>query len=1069
MIYACCTNTKRIEALDKSSLNGISYLEVFIPEASTAADQQTALVVHFVKPIGSGPGSLAASIKPSVVMIEGGESITNITVVEAVPAASFASSFTDLSVYVAGLGDIDNDVVMIVDTWGDFSTYSLRFVNQIPTQPGFAAAEVLTGVDQQFAQVSFSFKVNCPPFFDCEPAAPDCPAPATPPPPINYLAKDYGSFRTVMLDRLNQLLPNWGATSEADLGIALAELVSYVGDHLSYYQDAIGTEAYIQTARRRVSLRRHALLVDYRVHDGANARAWIHLHVDGTPGTPVFMEQGQNRFYTTAPGMPSSLRVGDGNEEAALIAGVIAFEPMHSAVLYPEHDHMHFYTWLESDCCLPQGATEATLDGKFANLQIGDVLIFQEMLGPQTGNKADADIRHRCAVRLTNVATLTDTLTGGDITEIQWAAEDALPFAVCISSTYLDSNNVQQTVENVSVVFGNVILADQGLGLTGRSIGTVPEPRLVVPPNTTKDRCAPTAPQTIPSRFYPAVPDSPITQAAPVVLTALPATYAPKAQTQSLASGTAALDNATGFPSLTVSVTPTAAWPGLFGFLLSPNPPDVNSFTLSVLCNPPGGAAGILHWVVVETFNLTVATAQATLSADSQLVKVPNTFVPPSAWSGTFPTVPTMFIGTGPVSLTDSTGAAFLTLAPTDPSKWSNFFSVDVTTTATNFDLSVQYNPKSGPAVVVESFPGLTLGSAATEIDGESALISVGSFAEALDPSQSATGLMTVGPADATPHISLTGVYRGETTTWLPETDLLANGEEDPVFVVEVETTGQANLRFGDGANGKRPDPGTVFTANYRIGNGAGLVGLSGNVGTDSLINLATNNGNIKRCRNPLSATGGTDPETTDQIRRRAPEAFLTQERAVTMADYAAWTESNSQVDQAVSNLRWTGSWYTVFTAVEPAGGGNLSSSLQESIAAGVEPYRLAGQDLLFDSPQYVSLQIALTVCVDPSYFQSDVETALYLVLGSGPTGLFNADNFTFGQTVYLSPVYAAARTVAGVTSVTATTFQIEGMDTGQYLSQGNIPMGSLQVARLANDPSFPGHGQLTLKMLGGK
>jgi hypothetical protein len=42
-------------------------------------------------------------------------------------------------------------------------------------------------------------------------------------------------------------------------------------------------------------------------------------------------------------------------------------------------------------------------------------------------------------------------------------------------------------------------------------------------------------------------------------------------------------------------------------------------------------------------------------------------------------------------------------------------------------------------------------------------------------------------------------------------------------------------------------------------------------------------------------------------------------------------------------------------------------------------------------------------------------------------------------------------------------------MDTGQYLSQGNIPMGSLQVARLANDPSFPGHGQLTLKMLGGK
>ncbi len=136
-------------------------------------------------------------------------------------------------------------------------------------------------------------------------------------------------------------------------------------------------------------------------------------------------------------------RRSTGNERAALDAGVIVFEAMQDAELFPEHNEMSFYTWGESDCCLPKGATEATLLGTFDNLKIGDVLIFQEMVGPQTGNKSDADVRHRCAVRLTRVTTrdaagklLVDPLfekgTGKPITsaaqqptpvtEIQWSS-----------------------------------------------------------------------------------------------------------------------------------------------------------------------------------------------------------------------------------------------------------------------------------------------------------------------------------------------------------------------------------------------------------------------------------------------------------------------------------------------------------------------------------------------------------------------------------------------------------------------------------------------------------------------
>ncbi len=193
-----------------------------------------------------------------------------------------------------------------------------------------------------------------------------------------------------------------------------------------------------------------------------------------------------------------------------ILAGVQVFEPMWDQILYPEHNQMSFYTWGDTDCCLPKGATEATLYGSFPHLLPGDVFIFEEMMGPLTGELADADIRHRCAVRLTQVAThdaggnpLVDPLfedkTGKPIqspaqnptpvTEIQWSQDDALPFPVCISSTFLDSNGDKKTLTDVSLSYGNVVLADHGLSFTGVSLGTVPPPQIYFPPDPAANRC----------------------------------------------------------------------------------------------------------------------------------------------------------------------------------------------------------------------------------------------------------------------------------------------------------------------------------------------------------------------------------------------------------------------------------------------------------------------------------------------------------------------------------------------------------------------------------------------------
>jgi hypothetical protein len=1090
VIYQCCDEKRKAAVLGNPTLNGIDYLEVLGFDAVPLGLQpQTILLLHCLK-------AAPATVTPGNIIIAGGESITGITATFVTPATTPPVTMTAVQQnYFKALPGAANVLMIGTSTAGDFSPYTLRLVNSITQalEDPFEVTEVLSGFDPQLAEIEFSFKVECPPFFDCAPPAPNCPPDLPPPPPINYLAKDYGSFRTVMLDRLSQLLPTWGASTEADLGIALAELMAYVGDSLSYKQDAVATEAYIETARSRVSLRRHALLVDYQISDGSNARVWMHLDVNAQ----VFLDHTKTRFFTSAPHMPKDLSIGSGNERAALFAGVIFFEPMQDAQLFPEHNQISFYTWGDANCCLPKGATEATLLGTFTNLQVGDVLIFQEMVGPQTGNPADADIRHRCAVRLTQVTTqdahgqtLVDPLfengTGAPITsaaqqptpvtEIQWSQEDALLFPVCLSSTFLDSTGKEQTLTNVSVVFGNVVLADHGVSLSGIDLGIVPRPTVFYPPSATADRCKPSLPAPVPVRFRPVIPDRPITQAVALALAGSPVT---PGIVHLLTNGLVKLTDANGLICLTVQAAAPTTWPNFFGITAKANAVHPANFDLSVVYNPPGGASGMSTPPVLEILSdLSLNSANPNyvvkaVNTHSKFITVPSP--PPGPVPAGFPAAPTMLTAGGTTALKDSGSVTYLTVQPTNPLTWPPSFGVLAQGELDDpslFNLLVVYAPLSGgvgvPApVVVEQFNNVSLQNIAAQT-AHSKLVKVRSFEQEPNLSLSAYALLHFDAKPAIPAITLTSVLHG-TTTWKPQYDLLADSPTDANFVMEVESDGTARLRFGDDVNGLRPQPDSVFTAAYRVGNGT-----AGNVGAEALIKFA-GDPRIASCTNPMPASGGTDPETMDQIRRRAPQAFMTQERAVTMADYERVAEMNTQADQAVATLRWTGSWYTVFITAEPKGAGKLTPALRRALKKNINRYRLAGQDIELESPQYVSLEIELAVCVDPDYFQADVEKQLLQVLGSqllpdGTKGLFYPDTFTFGQTVYLSPIYAAARKVPGVTSVVATIFEPQGFPpTTIYLDKGEIPLGPFQIARLDNDPSLPDHGQLMLVMQGGK
>jgi hypothetical protein len=354
-------------------------------------------------------------------------------------------------------------------------------------------------------------------------------------------------------------------------------------------------------------------------------------------------------------------------------------------------------------------------------------------------------------------------------------------------------------------------------------------------------------------------------------------------------------------------------------------------------------------------------------------------------------------------------------------------------------------------------------------------------FRPAVPASGPAASLERVDPHGAAPQVTVTS----DDVEWTAAATLLGAGRFDPQVAVETVDDGRGLLRFGDNVFGLAPDEDAVFKVVYRVG-----IGVEGNVGADAIHHVLENDDLavpladvVELVRNPLPAWGGIEPESIEAVRVDAPAAFrASQHRAVTEADYATIAERHELVRRAVARFRWTGSWHTVFISIDPVGRHGLEPDAAASIAAFVERFAQAGYDLEIVPPHYVPLALTLEVCVDRDHFRPDVEEAIRATLTSGlrqhgQLGFFHPDNFTFGQPLFLSRLYATVADVDGVDSVVATRFGRLGDDEPESggpisrlnLDRGEIPIGPLEIARLDDDPDFPENGLLKLVMEGGK
>ncbi|HEY5928099.1 MAG TPA: hypothetical protein VIV11_40710, partial [Kofleriaceae bacterium] len=362
---------------------------------------------------------------------------------------------------VSGIASVDvpRALRLVVSPIGDYSTYRLTIQ--------------FAGIDPIFSELPFKFRPGC---FTTECIARDKGEPrAATDSAIDYTARDYASFRHALISAMGRRMPGWSPTSEPDLSQTLIDYLSAAADELADYQDRVVNERALATARSRVSLARHARLMDYHVHQGNQASTWLALEV----------AQGHELAFA----FEATATTADGSQVFELRPERDELDPDRDEEpwLTDTLNELSLYTWSDARAGLEIGATSADL----ALTRIGEALPFAaarargqrvvelintgkvrrlliwEALDPATGRRSGRDPRKRQLLTLVPVPAAgssrprpaivdDDPFTGEPYLRVTWRDEDALLHPYC--GVMLDGAEIR----GVTLVGGNLIRAHHG-------------------------------------------------------------------------------------------------------------------------------------------------------------------------------------------------------------------------------------------------------------------------------------------------------------------------------------------------------------------------------------------------------------------------------------------------------------------------------------------------------------------------------------------------------------------------------------------------------------------------------
>jgi hypothetical protein len=325
-----------------------------------------------------------------------------------------------------------------VEEPGEFGLYRIHIDDPSAEPSGLVAP--FSRIDQFFNDVVFSFKAGCEDNQDCAVPAPVCPPEPLVDFPVDYLARDFVSFRNALVDFAAQRYPQWTLPIEADVGMMLAEVMAALGDEFAYIQDRHAREAYLETATQRRSLRRKARLLDFEIHDGRSPSTLLELVLESAPTGNI--KAGTKIWAPSETLEPVPFEIGLGLFDRVSDTDL----PTEYAVrLEWNADRLRPYWFDERKVCLPIGATEIFVVGVLNPAELPKRAM---LLRTEPVDRSLPARRH--FVSILAAEEVFDPLapplgTGEKLVRITWDASQAPPFELDQRSLQISLNIVPAT------------------------------------------------------------------------------------------------------------------------------------------------------------------------------------------------------------------------------------------------------------------------------------------------------------------------------------------------------------------------------------------------------------------------------------------------------------------------------------------------------------------------------------------------------------------------------------------------------------------------------------------------
>jgi hypothetical protein len=246
----------------------------------------------------------------------------------------------------------------------------------------------------------------------------------------------------------------------------------------------------------------------------------------------------------------------------------------------------------------------------------------------------------------------------------------------------------------------------------------------------------------------------------------------------------------------------------------------------------------------------------------------------------------------------------------------------------------------------------------------------------------------------------------GPPERWQGVDDLLAAGAEVPVrdprrppgttapppreanvYVVDPAT---GEVRFGDGARGRRPSPGSTLRADYDYGAGA-----SGNVGPRSISTAPALPAGIK-VANPVPTWGGADAESVAEAEKQASRYLHHHDRLVTQTDFATIARRTPGVQLGRVEVLPTFNPLVAPPAPAPGAVTLLVLPLVDAVHPGapepdrlflnavcrhIDPRRLVTTEVFLRGPEYVDIWISIGIEIEAGRSAAVVRDAMRCAL----------------------------------------------------------------------------------------